>query len=184
MGYANSRTNQPVARGPKRRAGEPGTPLMRKKGGNAMGMGISVDVLRKNLATLAPEEQSKALELLASVKIDLSKARGDLTGTEVSGFIFDGQVHPAESHKDAFIKLTQLAARKFLEKSSVLLTIQGRTKKYFSTTPRDFKHGYEKIKGTDYYADTNENAAQLNRRCQRILQAFGVDPTTFTIIPG
>jgi hypothetical protein len=149
-----------------------------------MGVGISVDDLRENLAKLHPEEQSKALALLASMKIDLSKARGELTGTDVSGFIFGGMVHRAGSHKDIFIKLTQLLSLKFPENTNVLLTIQGRTKKYFSTSPKDFKHGYERIKGTDYYADTNENAAQLNRRCQRILQAFGVDPMTFIVLPG
>lgn len=149
-----------------------------------MGIGISVNELRENLSKLPPEEHSKALELLTRMKIDISKARGELTGTEVSGFVFDGKVHQADSHKDIFIKLSQLVARKFPEKSPILLTIQGRTKKYFSTSPRDFKHGYERIKGTDYYADTNENAAQLNRRCQRVLQAFGVDPLTFIVLPG
>jgi hypothetical protein len=145
---------------------------------------ITIDGLRNGLAKMAPDEQAKALALLSKINIDLSESRGDLTGTGVSGFIFDNRTYKADSHKDAFIKLTQLLLRKFPDQVDVLLRIHGTSKKYFSKSVSDFKHGYEKIKGTDIYADTNDNAAQLNRRCQRILQAFGVDSTTFIIIPG
>jgi dephospho-CoA kinase len=136
------------------------------------------------LAKMAPEEKAKALALLSSINIDLSKSKGDLTGTGVSGFIFYDILYEADSHKDAFLKLTQLIVRKFPDQVEVLLRIQGTSKKYFSKSVSDLKQNYEKIKGTDIYADTNESAVQLNRRCQKILQAFGVDPTTFIIIPG
>ncbi len=140
--------------------------------------------LRINLQKMEPEEQTKALALLSKINIDLSKNRGELTGTGVSGFIFDNRMHEAESHKDVFVKLTHLIIRKFPSQADDLFQIQGRTKKYFSKSVSDFKHRYERIKGTDIIVDTNENAAQLNRRCQRMLQAFGIDPATFIIIPG
>lgn len=144
---------------------------------------ITIGELRDNLAKMTPEEQNKALALLSSINIDLSTSRGDLTGTGVSAFIFDNKIHAADSHKDAFIKLTQLLVRKFPDQVDVLFRIQGRSKKYFSKSVADFKHGYERIRGTDILVDTNENAAQLNRRCQKILQAFGVDPTSYILIP-
>lgn len=140
--------------------------------------------LRNNLQKMGPEEQANALTLLSKINIDLSKNRGDLTGTGVYGFIFDNEMHKAESHKDVFLKLTQLIVRKFPDRVDDLFQIQGRTKKYFSKSVSDFKHGYERIKGSDIIVDTNENAAQLNRRCQRILQTFGIDPATFIVIPG
>lgn len=149
-----------------------------------MSQRISYDELRSNLDKMSQDEQTKALALLSSINIDLSKNRGDLTGSGVYGFFFDNSMHKANSHKDAFIKLTQLLLRKYPDQSDILFRIKGRSKTYFSKSASDFKHGYEKIRGTDIYVDTNENAAQLNRRCQRLLQAFGVDPRTFIIIPG
>lgn len=144
---------------------------------------ITIDNLRNNIAKMQPDDKAIILEALSRINIDLSKSKGELTGTGVYGFIFDNAMHEAYSHKDAYIKITQLVARKYPDKVELLLGIQGKTKKYFSKSVSDFPHGYEKIKGTDIYADTNENAKQLNRRCQRILQTFGIDPSTLLIIP-
>ena len=93
---------------------------------------INIDDLRDSLAKMAPEDKIKALALLSRINIDLTKNRGDLTGTGVSGFIFDNSMHEADSHKDVIIKLTQLIVRKFPDQIDDLFRIQGRTKKYFS----------------------------------------------------
>ena len=84
--------------------------------------------------------------------------------------------------KDVFLKIMHILLRDYPEKREVIFTIRGRTKKYFSTNPSDFTNVYEKIKGTNIYVDTNENAPQLNRRCQRLLQKFGIDPDSLIII--
>jgi len=144
---------------------------------------LAVDDLRSKLEEMTAEEKENLLSILAKIGVDFSKRKGELTGTRVAAFIFQNRTHQADSHKDVFVRLTQLLLREYPDKKEVVFTIQGRTKKYFSMNPLDFKHGYERIKGTNIFVDTNENAAQLNRRCQRLLQAFGIDPSALTIIP-
>jgi negative regulator of replication initiation len=156
-------------------------PIGRKE--ERMSNSLSLVDLRANLENMAPEDKAEALALLAKIGIDLSKSRADLTGTGIAAFLLENKIHAADSHKDVFVKLTQLLIRKHPEKIDSLFRIQGRTKKYFSKSPSDFKHGYEQIKGTEIFVDTNENASQLNRRCQKVMQAFGVDPTLFIVIP-
>ncbi|BCG46790.1 hypothetical protein GEOBRER4_n1603 [Citrifermentans bremense] len=144
---------------------------------------ISIDEIRASVGKMPPEEREKALSLLSSMKVDLSKSRGELTGTGVSAFIFQNTVHPAYSHKDVFVKVVELLVKKCPEQEELLFRIKGTKKKYFSRSVSDFKHGYERIRGTDIIVDTNDNAAQLNRRCQRVLQAFGIAPSSLIIIP-
>jgi hypothetical protein len=140
------------------------------------------DALHKSLETMTEEEKNAALSLFAKIGIDLTKRKGELTGSHVYGFIFQNKTHQADSHKDVFLKLTDILIRNYPDKREVVFSIQGTKKKYFSTNPSDFKHGYEKIRGTNIYVDTNENAPQLNRRCQRLLQAFGIDPDALVVI--
>ena len=142
----------------------------------------TLDDIRNNMGKMPAKEKELALSLFAKIGIDLTTRNNELTGTNVGGFIFQNKTHPADSHKDVFLKLTHILLRDYPEKKEVVFKIQGRTKKYFSTNPADFKHGYEKIRSTNIYVDTNENAPQLNRRCQRLLQAFGVDPNNLIII--
>lgn len=144
---------------------------------------ITLEDIRKILEEMPPEEKTKVLMALAKGGVDITKSRGDLTGTGVSAFILENTTYEADSHKDVFIKLTQHLIRKYPDKRDCVFGIQGRTKKYFSRSVSDFKNVYENIKGTDIFVDTNENAAQLNRRCQRVLQAFGIDPASFMVIP-
>ncbi len=144
---------------------------------------LTMDDIHNKLEELTLEEKTKALSLLAKCGVDFSKRKGELTGTCVAAFIFQNRIYPSDSHKDVFVKLTQLLVLEYPDNKQVIFSIKGRKKKYFSTNPSDFKHGYEQINGTDIFVDTNENAAQLNRRCQKLLQAFGIDPTALMIIP-
>ena len=148
-----------------------------------MSVNLSMDELRGKLEQMSTEEKGIALTLLAKVGVDLSKPKGELTGTGVAAFIFQNKIYAADSHKDVFINLTQLLIQKYPDKKEAIFSIQGRKKKYFSRSVSDFRHGYEKIRGTDIFVDTNENATQLNRRCQRLLQTFGFVSGLLTIIP-
>ena len=144
--------------------------------------GLTLDDLRSKMQAMTDDEKQKTLTLLARIGVDLTKPNADLTGTGVAAFIFQNKSYQADSHKDVFVKLTQLLVRQHPDKKEAVFSIQGRSKKYFSRNESDFKHGYERIIGTDIFVDTNENAQALNRRCQRLLQVFGVAPTALTII--
>ena len=143
----------------------------------------SYEEIQSKLKQLPPEEQKTAMELLSKIHVDLSKGRSHLTGTGVSGFIFENKVYKTSSHKDIFLNLMRIILTMYPEKANRIFDIKGRKKKYFSKNVSDFEHHYERIKGTDIFADTNENAVQLNRRCQRILQAFGFYPDSLIVIP-
>ena len=144
---------------------------------------VSIDTLRSSVKSLPPENRAQFLSVLSKMGIDLSRCKSDLTGTGVAGFIYGNAFHEAESHKDVFLKVVEVILNSHSNEEEKIFEIKGTKKKYFSRSPGDFSHGYEKISGTSIYADTNENAAQLNRRCQRVLQKFGIDPSTLIIIP-
>ena len=56
------------------------------------------DDIRNNLEKMSDQEKELALSLLADIGIDLTKHKGELTGTHVGGFIFQNKTHPANSH--------------------------------------------------------------------------------------
>ena len=144
---------------------------------------ISVKDLKKKIDSLDPIAKNKTYQMLAEMGIDLSQRNDTLTGTKVFGFILEKQIYRADSHKSVFLQLTELVLKRFPQREQdKILKIKGRKKKYFSKTPKDFSHFYEKIPGTEFYADTNENAVQLNRRCQKTLTLFGIDPVSFEIL--
>lgn len=143
---------------------------------------VLMDELRKNFEKLNQEGKAAALKLFKSIGIDISRPDSKLTGTNVYGFIFQNKVYEADSHKSVFLRVSEIILKRFPHEQDKILQIQGRKKKYFSEHQRDFKHYYEKIPGTTFYADTNENAKQLNRRCQRILLLYGIDPSSLTVI--
>ena len=143
---------------------------------------ISMDDLRKNVEKLSSEQKLAALKLFKSIGIDISKPDNKLTGTNVYGFIFQDKVYEADSHKSVFLQISEIILKRFPYEQNKILQIRGRKKKYFSKHQSDFKHYYEKIQGTVFYADTNENAKQLNRRCQRVLLLYDIDPSSLTVI--
>lgn len=143
---------------------------------------ITVDGLRDMLQKFTDDEKQKILADFTEIGVDLSKPKSDLTGSGVAAFIFQKKTYQADSHKDVFVKLTQLLVKQYPDRKEVVFSIKGRTKKYFSKNPSDFKNAYEHIKGTDIYVDTNESAPRLNVRCQRMMQSFGIDPSELMII--
>ncbi|MBW1965937.1 MAG: hypothetical protein JRI48_00885 [Deltaproteobacteria bacterium] len=140
--------------------------------------------LRSRVESLPPEDKERALNLLTELDIDLSKRNDNLTGTGVSGFIFENRFYKAESHKEIFLKVAEIILKKYPNERGKIFSVKGRKKVYFSRNFTDFRHNYELISGTDIYADINENAAQLNRRCQKILQVYGISPSSLTVIPS
>lgn len=146
-------------------------------------MGMNLDQLRSNISLLPQDQQKKARSLLSKMGIDLTQPNIRLTGTGVAFFSLEDQIIEAESHIDVYLKVCAIILKKYPEFEEEILKIRGTKKKYFSKSVGDFRHGYEQIAGTRIYTDTNENAIQLNRRCQKILQVVGLDPSSLWIMP-
>ena len=66
------------------------------------------------------------------------------------------------------------ALAKFLE-------ISGPKRKYFSKDHRELSFDYKRVGGTDIYAELNENAKTLDKRCKAIMMKFGLDIDSFKI---
>jgi hypothetical protein len=148
----------------------------------AKGLGLSVDQLRLNIKSLPIEQQNKALLLLSGMGIDITQPNNNLTGTGVVGFFLEGQHYEADSHRAVYLMVLSIILRKHPEHEEKILKIKGTKKKYFSKSAGDFKHDYTQISGTRIYTDINENAAQLNRRCQKVLQTVGIDPSSLWVM--
>jgi hypothetical protein len=143
----------------------------------------TIDEFRLKVESLiSSEDKKKALNLFAKLHIDLSKRDDDLTGTGVAGFFLENKFYEAESHKELFLKVAEIVSKKYPNEQNKIFSIRGRKKVYFSKNVADFKHDCKLVSGTNIYADVNENAAGLNRRCQRILQLYGITPSSLTVI--
>lgn len=147
-------------------------------------MEILVADLKRYYENLSEVEKKKIAPLFYSLGIDLSLANKKLTGTRVAGFILGSKFYNADSHKSVMLKITQIVLKRFPNDQNKIFMIKGRKKAYFSRNQGDFSQVYEIIPGTDIFADVNDNAVSLNRRCQRILIIYGIDPKDFIIIPG
>ena len=133
---------------------------------------------------MPPEERKHATSILSNIGIDISQRKSELTGTGVAGFFFENRFYEADSHKAVFLKIVEIVLWKYADQEEKIFEIKGTKKKYFSMDAHDFTQRHEQVNGTRIYADTNDNAAQLNRRCQRVLQKFGIDPSLLLIIPN
>jgi len=107
--------------------------------------------------------------------IDFSKANEELTFSKIKGFIFQKKFYEVDYHKDVLLKICKIILEKFPNEQDKLFSIKGRTKIYFSKNVSDFRNNYDIIEGTDIYADVNVDAVSINKRCQKILQKYGID---------
>lgn len=143
------------------------------------------DKIIELIEAMSEDEKKTALSALAKLKIDMSQLKSELRGTQVVGFIFNKKIYNALTHKEVFVKFIEIISSMFIENIDLLFSIKGTKKIYFSYDCKDFKISYDCIflrNGKKLYIDTNDNAPQLNRRCQRVLQCFGFSPDALVIL--
>lgn len=144
---------------------------------------ISIPDLKQRLKSLEPSERELAIQMLERIGLDPIQANNGLTGTKVRGFTLEGKFYKAESHIDVLRQILRLIFQKHPTDKDKILIVQGKKSKYFSKDPGDFRMP-EKIKGSDMYFETNENAKSLCVRCERVMKLYGMDFTSFEIIIG
>lgn len=137
--------------------------------------------IRNNIKTLSAEEQKVAAGLLEKLNIDVSQGDGRLTGVKPSGFYLEGKHYRVDHHREIFMKVAEIAAAKNPTETDKFLEISGRKRKYFSKDYRALSFDYKRIVGTNIYAELNENAKTLNKRCEKIILKFGLDLGSFKI---
>ena len=142
------------------------------------------DKIAKIIETMPEDERKRAFSVLAKLKVDMSTCKSELSGTQVVGFIFNNKIQNAQTHKEIFVKVVGIISSMFPDDIDRFFTIKGTKKTYFSYDFKDFTISYDSIllrNGKKLYIDTNDNAPQLNRRCQRVLQCFGFPPDELVI---
>jgi len=142
---------------------------------------ITISELKKQLSNLEPSVRESALQLLEKMGLDPIRANDRLTGTRVKGFSLEGKFYQAESHIDVLRQVLRLVFQKHTGEKDKILILKWKRSKHFSKNPGDLRMP-EKIKGTDIFFETNENAKSLCIRCERILKLYGMDFTSFEII--
>jgi len=139
-------------------------------------------IIRKNLKALSHEEKKKAYTLLEKINVDISEGDTRLTGTKPHGFYLEGKYYSADHHREIMLMVAEIAAYHNPTQLNKFLEITGRKRTYFSRDHNDLSHDYKRINGTDIYAELNENATTLKKRCEAIILKYGLDLNSFKIV--
>ncbi|OQB73644.1 MAG: hypothetical protein BWX92_03293 [Deltaproteobacteria bacterium ADurb.Bin135] len=115
-------------------------------------------------------------------KSNLPKTNLDLTGTIVHGFCLEGKTYRADSHKDVYMQIIQIAFNKYPEKKEKVFAICGSKRIYFSKDRRELSNRSELISGTHIWAELNFNANTLYNIGKKILKIFGMYDNSFEIL--
>jgi hypothetical protein len=142
---------------------------------------LAKDDIRETLEKLNISERKLANDLLKKLGIDLSFSDPEITHTKVRGFGFQGVFYTAETHREVLLKLAEIVLYNNPNEQDRIFQIRGAKRTYFSKNQEDLSFDYKRINGTDIYAELNENAKTLKKRCQQILLTYGYDLTTFNI---
>jgi len=142
---------------------------------------LTKDNIRGNLGKLNKDERLIAHDLLRKAGIDLSCIDPEMTHTKVSGFVFQGILYRAETHREVMLKLAENILYNHSKEHDKILGIRGRERVYFSRNRAELSHDYKRINGTDIFAELNENAMTLKKRCEQILLIYGYDLESFHI---
>jgi hypothetical protein len=142
---------------------------------------IDIDQLRDNMKSMTGEERKQAQILISKLEIDISKEDNSLTDTRVRAFELEGKIYNADHHRDILLKVAEIVLWKNRDNQDKIFSIHGRKRKYFSRDTKDLSHDCRRINGTNIYAELNENARTLKRRCEQILFLYGIDIWSFKI---
>lgn len=136
--------------------------------------------IRDKVEKLNQEEKKEAYKLLDKV-VDLSKGDERLTGVKPSGFYLEGKRYAVEHHKEILLKVAEIAASEHPTEIDKFLEMSGTKRKYFSRNYHELSFDYKRVGGTDIYAELNDNASTLKKRCEAIIMKFGLDLSSFKI---
>jgi hypothetical protein len=98
----------------------------------------------------------------------------DYTGKAITFFTFQGTKYEVNSWNDMLLRLCETIAKKHRDDFSMVMTLSGRNKEYFSTSPYELLHS-ELIKGTDMYVDLDLSDMGIVALSHQILHLFGYD---------
>ena len=144
---------------------------------------ITKEFIRKGVENnLSEEEKTQARKTLMELGIDISEADKSLTGSGTSGFKFEGKVYSENYHRDVLVKLCELVLARHRTETDKILTIKGRTRKYFSKHSKELSHDYRRVPGTEIYVELNQNAATLSKVCHQVLIVYEIPLSSFEIL--
>jgi hypothetical protein len=142
---------------------------------------ITIEKIKESIKKINdPLEKMLTIETLDKIGVSLIKADDKFTNTSVRGFTLENKYHPVNSHIDILREIIYIILLKHLRDIDRILEIRGPRNKYFSKNINDLRKP-EKIRGTNIYFETNENAKTIAVRSEKILKLFGYDYLSFQI---
>ena len=126
--------------------------------------------------------QKVAFKLLEKINIDISEGDKELTSKKPRGFTLEGKTYKVNHFREILLKVCEIAAASNCHQLDRFFEIRGRTRKYFSRDHNELSDDYQKINGTDLYAELNDNATTLKKRCESVIMKFGLDFSSFSIL--
>jgi hypothetical protein len=143
---------------------------------------IPIEKIKENVKKIDdPLEKKLTLEALDKFGISLIKSNNEFTNTKVRGFTLENKYHPVNYYIDILREVIHVVLLRHSKDIDKILAINGRKNKYFSKDMNDLRRP-EKIRGTNIYFETNENAKTIVVRSEKILKLFGYDYLSFQIV--
>ena len=131
--------------------------------------------------------KEKILSEIKSLYESCSKRKLDddnkavISGGKEKHFIFEGKEYRVKNWKEMYVKICEII---YSEKPKVfykITTISGRKRNYFSKNKNDI-FSPKKIKGSDYYMETNFSADGIKDLIRKVIYLFGYKSNSFSII--
>lgn len=139
---------------------------------------ITVKAMANAFKKMASSERKIILPLIK--ELNLIQPNDDLTGKKVRAFYLEGKKYDAVSYIDVLRKILRIVFIQHPQETDKIFSIVGKNRKYFSNNLNDLRLP-ERIRGTDIYFETNENAKSICMRCEKILKLYDMDYLSFGI---
>ena len=144
---------------------------------------IDLKDVRENLGKLSKPERLAAQALLKGLDINITQNDATLTNQKTGGFHFEDVFYPVSTHREVLLKIAEIALSRHYEEHDKILAIRGPKRRYFSRKSGELSNDNKRIKGSDIYAELNDNAATLSGRCEKVIETYGMDLSSFKIMP-
>ena len=131
-------------------------------------------ILKEQLREIFKEEKKDSEQTVETSETNTQKKDQNYTGRTIKSFSFDGQVYSVNQWNELLVKVCELLYERHPEDfKNKVLSLKGRTRKYFSETPKkDGLRQPRKINETNLYVDVGFNANFIVNLSKRIAVLF------------
>jgi len=101
--------------------------------------------------------------------------RPEFSGHTPRSMSIDGKTFPVKNWREVLVRTCEIANARGPSEFPKILGLEGTKSPWFSRNPGDLRDPV-RIRGTDIFAETNQNANSIVLRSFHVLNFFGIDP--------